>query len=202
LAQPPPVGPLLGEELAWAIELLTDKQLIAYRYRRDSHALNWIAQRMGVTRPRVVHLIAAAERRLGYAPSVTAKQKTAYKPAAQRKQERESAWEAYFEELAALLEPAERQRLLHIFESATTEEELHRRLRKRLRQLEHERRVRARHDLAPGADHDDDWSTAVGEREAEFAAEMEADFGINPMTGDVMQPTDLVKDDGKGYDRI
>lgn len=193
---------MLGHELASAMELLTNKQLIAYRYRREGHALNWIARRMGVTRPRVIHLIAAAEKRLGYAPSVTLKQKTAYKPAAQRRQEHESAWEAYIHEVASQLEPAERRRILRIFESSATEEELHRRLRNRLRQLEHQRRVRGRRDLAPDADHDDDWSTAVGELEAEFEAEMEADFGINPRTGEVMQPTDLVEDDGKGYDRL
>jgi transposase len=197
-----PAGPLLGEELAWAIELLTDRQLIAYRHRREGHALNWIAQRLGVSRTRVVHLIGAAEKRLGYAPSVTAKQRSAYKSSAQRRQERESAWAAYSEELASQLDPAERRRILRIFETSATDEEVERRLRERLWQLERERRARPIEHLPSNAEHSEDWSSAVGEHEAEFAAEMEADFGINPVTGDVMRPEDLVEDDGKGYDRM
>jgi hypothetical protein len=202
MGEPAPAGPLLGEELGWAIELLTDKQLTAYRYRREGQALNWIARRMGVTRTRVIHLIAAAEKRLGYTPTVTPKQKAAYRPAAQRRQERASAWDAYISELAALLEPAERRRLERIFETAKSDEELGRRLRQRLRELERERRKRGRRDLPAGAEHADDYSRAAGEAAAEFAAELEADFGVNPVTGEPMAAADFVEDDGKGHDRL
>jgi hypothetical protein len=196
-----PHGPLLGDELAWAIELLTDKQLHAYRYRREGHALNWIATRLGVTRPRVVHLIAASEKRLGYEPTVTAKKKTPYKSVARRQVAAESAWDACMREQFADLAPDERRRIIRILEEAGSDDELDRRLRKRLGQLERERRQRERALLSPDADHDNDYSSAVGEQEAEFAAEMEADFGTNPQTGEAMRPEDLVADDGKGYDR-
>jgi hypothetical protein len=201
LAQPAPTGPLLGDELGWAIALLTDKQLTAYRHRRDGHALNWIARRMGVSRARVVHLIGAAEKRLGYAPSVTLKQKTPYKSVARREEERQSTWDAYFNELAAQLEPAERRRLLRIFDSSGTDKELNRRLRKRLSQLQRERRARERGYLPAGAEHDDDWSSAVGQGEAEFYAS-QAEDGFTHSTGEVLAPTDLVEDDGKGYGRL
>jgi DNA-binding CsgD family transcriptional regulator len=71
MAKPAPYGPLLGNERGRAIELLTDKQFTAYRYRREGQAWNWIAQRMGVSRPAVIHLVAKAEKRLGYEATVT-----------------------------------------------------------------------------------------------------------------------------------
>jgi len=49
---------------------------------------------------------------------------------------------------------------------------------------------------------DDDWSRGVGEAEAEFAAELEAAFGINEMSGEPFRPGDFVEDDGKGDDRL
>jgi DNA-binding CsgD family transcriptional regulator len=75
MGKPAPHGPLLGDELGWAIKLLTDKQYRAYRYRREGHAWNWIAQRMGISRQAVIHHVAKAEKRLGYTPTVTAKQR-------------------------------------------------------------------------------------------------------------------------------
>lgn len=202
MGEPAPAGPLLGDELAWAIELLTEKQLRAYRYRREGQALNWIARRIGVSRARIIHLIAAAEKRLGYTPTVTPKRRAAYKPAAQRRQERAPAWEAYVRELAGQLQPVERRRLERIFDTAKTDAELERRLRQRLHVLERRRRKRGRRDLPAGAEHDDDYSRAVGEDAAEFAAELEADFGVNPMTGEPMGAADFVEDDGKGHDRL
>ena len=54
-AEPAPHGPLLGSELARAIELLTDKQLRAYRYFREGqHTMSWIARRMGSSRQAVM----------------------------------------------------------------------------------------------------------------------------------------------------
>jgi hypothetical protein len=197
-----PQGPLLGDELAWAIELLTDKQLRAYRYRREGHALNWIATRLDVTRTRVVHLIAAAEKRLGYEPTVTAKKKTPYKSVARRQAESDSAWDAYVRELFAALAPDEARSFMRILEESHSDEEIAHRLWKRLAQLERERRQREQAWLSPDAHHDDDYSSAVGEHEQEFAAQMEADFGINPRTGEPMRPEDLVSDEGKGYDRF
>lgn len=197
-----PTGPLLGDELERATELLTPKQLIAFRYRRDGHALNWIARRMNISRPRVVHLVAAAEKRLGYVQTVTPKKKMPYKPVVQQRKETEAAWQAYFEELTAQLQPEELDRITEIFETSKSKEELERRLAERLRVLADERSDRERAYLSGEAEHADDWSSAVGEFEAEFAAQMEADFGLNPVTGEVMRPEDLVEDDGKGYDRL
>lgn len=109
MSKPAPAGPLLGDELARAIHLLTEKQLRAYSYWREGHALNWIATRLGVSRPRVVHLLAAAEKKLGYEPTVTAKKKTPYKPVVQRRAEAASALVADARELAAALPPRERR---------------------------------------------------------------------------------------------
>lgn len=92
-------GPLLGSELARAIKVLTDRQLQAYRYRREGHGWNWIAQRMDVSRQAVIHHVANAERHLGYEPTVTPKQKARYKPAARKRAERDAASAAYHEEL-------------------------------------------------------------------------------------------------------
>jgi DNA-binding CsgD family transcriptional regulator len=199
--EPSPSGPLLSEELATAKELLTGKQFLAYRHRRGGHALNWIARRMGVSRARVVHLIASAEKRLGYASSVTPKQRTPYKSVARRKQDNESGWQAYVEELTAQLGPEEFHQLLDIIETSNSRQERDRRLGERLRAWEIERRNVQQGYLPAGAEHDDDWSRAVGEDEAECAAEMEATFGQNSVTGEVMRPEDLVEDDGQGYDR-
>jgi DNA-binding CsgD family transcriptional regulator len=197
MSRPAPHGALLGSELEWAIELLTDRQLRAYRYRREGHALNWIANRLGVKRPRVVHLIAAAEKRLGYELTVTPKQKSPYKPAARRREERESAWERYVNELFSAMPPADRRRLLRIFEESQSDEEVKRRLKSRLEKLERERsesrtrRVELHWDLV-----------APHRGEDALAAEMEASFGMNERTGEDMRPQDLIEDDGKGYDRL
>jgi hypothetical protein len=157
---------------------------------------------MNVSRTRVVHLVAAAEKRLGYEQTVTPKKKMPYKPIAQRREETEKAWQAYLEELTAQLEPEELERIAEILETSATREELERRLGERLRVLVDERRDREHAYLPAGAEHGDDWSGAVGEAEAEFEAHMEADFGLNPVTGEVMRPEDLVEDDGKGHDRL
>lgn len=185
-----------------AVERLTEKQFFAYRYRREGHALDWIARRLGVSRPRVVHLIAASEKRLGYTPSVTPKRKTPYKPVAQPREEQASTWSAYMNELWDEFEPAAQERFLRILEAAKTEEEAERLLREWLAELQLERRERARGFEPSRAEHADDYSRGVGEAEAEFAAEMEADFGLNPMTGEPMRPEDFVEDAGGGYDRL
>jgi DNA-binding CsgD family transcriptional regulator len=190
--EPAPNGPLLGDELQRATELLTVRQLTAYHHRRDNHSLNWIAARMGVTRPRVVHLVAAAEKRLGYAPSVTPKQKAPYKPAARRREESEAALDAYLDGLIAGLEPS--QRLIEILETATSVEERDRLLRERLAELERERQA---HEHPA----DDDWSMAAGQGEAEFFASL-AEDGFTRADGEALRPGEFIEDDGKGYDSL
>src|SRR5713101_8054124 len=175
MAKQAPYGPLLGSERVWAIKLLTDQQLRAYRYRREGQALNWIAQRLGVSRPRVVHLIAAAEKRLGYEPTVAAKQKSPYKSVATRRTERESAWDAYQHELIAKIPPRDLRRLARVLETSASDGEAKRRLKKRLDQLVRERRRLDRQD--------DLSSTALHRGEDGLAADLEADFGTNPVTG-------------------
>ena len=202
MAEPPQHGPLLGDELYCAIERLTDKQLRAYQYRREGHALNWIATRMGISRTAVIHHVAKAEKRLGYEPTVTAKQKTPYKSAAKRCEDDDSAWQAHVDELFSQV-PAHRQRaVLRILEAGLSDEEAKRRLAPRLRELTRERKAGERAYAASIGYDGDDYSRGVGQDESEFAANMEADFGINPMTGVAMRPEDLPLDDGKGYDRL
>jgi hypothetical protein len=157
---------------------------------------------LDVSRPRVIHLIGAAEKKLGYELSVTPKQRSPYKPVAQRREERESAWDAYVQELAAQLTPAERRRLIRIFDTSATDEELERRLRKRLRRLGRERRARERgYSPSPGSDHEDDWSTAVGELEAEFHASL-AEDGFIHSNGEPFGLDDFVPDDVKSRDHM
>jgi predicted DNA-binding protein YlxM (UPF0122 family) len=93
VAKPAPHGPLLGNELASANKLLTDKQFYAYRYFREGqHTPGWIAQRMGTSRQAVMQLVVKAEKNLGYEPTFTPKQKTPYKSVARRKAEAQDAW--------------------------------------------------------------------------------------------------------------
>lgn len=92
MAEPAPRGPLVGHELAVAIETLTDKQLRAYRYYRDGqHTNGWIAARLGVSRQAVMQLVVKSEKKLGYAPSFTPKKKAPYKPAADRRSDQLAA---------------------------------------------------------------------------------------------------------------
>lgn len=93
-------GPLMGDEEARAIALLSDRQLRAYRYRRQGHAWDWIARQMGISRPAVIHLVARAERRLGYKQTVSNRQPTPYKPVAARREEADSTWLAQIESAA------------------------------------------------------------------------------------------------------
>jgi predicted DNA-binding protein YlxM (UPF0122 family) len=225
-----PPGPLVGDELAWAIELLTDKQYLAYRYRREGHALNWIANRLGVSRPAVIHHIAKAEKRLGYAPTVTAKQKSRYKSAKERREAEKAA--KIHEAAAALSEmtTAQRHRIIRrvfpdapkkldertelrlltkMLMEALDNNEARERMAKRLRTLEHRAiRERKKELQAQRAESirefdgftgrylgdDDDWSRAVGEDEAEGAADLQ-ELGVE-------RAKDLVEDKGGGYDRM
>jgi len=192
MATPAPPGPLVGNELARAIELLTDKQLRAYQYYREGHAWNWIAQRMGSSRTAVIHLVAKAQKRLGYELTVTPKQKSAYKSVSLRRAEQEAAYVRYLEELFAQMPPRDRRRLSRILNESSSDEERNRRLAVRLRELQRERRTQEI----------EDWGRAVGEDEGEFQASLAADFGLNPATGMPMRAEDFVVDDGKGYDRL
>jgi len=214
-----PTGPLVGDELNRAIEVLTDRQLRAYRYRRNGHALNWIAQRMGISRTAVVHHIAKAEKRFGYEPSVTGKQKTPYKSVAQRRTEVDDGWtveaarairqmtrdarrefirRAYpGHSMKGLDADSEIRLLARIYVEASSDDDARARIAERLRPL---KRSRERERVLLGQN--DDLSRAVGEDEAEFVAELEADFGVNSVRGEPMQASDFVADDGKGYDRL
>jgi DNA-binding CsgD family transcriptional regulator len=200
LAQRAPTRPLLDDELRRANELLTPQELTVYRHRRGGQSWNWIAAQLGVSRTRVVHLFGRAEKKLGFEPSVTLKRKAAYKPIAQRKAEDAETSRRLLEEWKESLEPDEFERVLGVLaahgaaESEEEREELERLLRPRLEQLVEARRARA--------DVDDDWSRAVGQDAADFAAELEATFGTNELTDEPMQPGDFIEDDGKGYDRL
>lgn len=132
VARQAPTGPLLGEELDRAIQDLTDKQLRVYRYRREGHAWNWIAQRMGTSRPAVIHLFAKAEKRLGYEPTVALRQRTPYKSVATRTAEAEASEDARLRELMAQISPARRRRIHRIIESACSDKEAGDRLRKQV----------------------------------------------------------------------
>jgi hypothetical protein len=193
VAKPAPHGPLLGNELAWAIELLTDEQLRAYRYFREAHAMEWIGRRLGVTRQAVMQRIVRAERKLGYEPSFTPRQKGPYKSVAQRRAEAESAEDLYLRELLAQVPLADRRRIARILETSSSDEEARRRLGARLKELKRER-LREQHN-------DDSVTEALHRGEHWSTAEFEADFGTNPVTGQTMRPQDFIEDDGKGYDR-
>lgn len=225
MASKAPPGRLRGNELGWAIKLLTDKQLRAYQYRREGHAWNWIATRMGVTRPAVIHLVAKAEKKLGYEPTVTAKQKTPYKSVAERQAEAEAARVIDAANAFFALSPEKRRLFIRralpdapkhidakaevrflskILIDASDDPEARERMRKRVAPIEQrarrERRAAERRWRTADADHQEDYSRAVGDENTEFAATLEADFGVNPQTGDPMRANDFSVDDGKGYD--
>lgn len=187
-----PTGPLMGNEQHLAIELLTDKQLIAYRYRREGQALNWIANRMGVSRARIVHLIAAAEKRLGYEPSVTPKQKQPYKPVAERREAAESAEFNYLVELARQLPPARRREFARLYDEAvsTADESATKRLYDRLRQWERQRQ----HERAQeawergGADETDGSADARHRGDDSFWENAMADMGFEGVKPSQLPP--------------
>lgn len=183
-----PNGPLLGSELNRAIVLLTERQLQAYRYRREGYAWDWIATRMGVSRQAVMQRVVKAEKRLGYEPSVTPKGKE-YKPGpARRRSNRVSAQQQYMQELLAQMPRSDADRLIRLIETAPSDEEAERRLLQRLAEIKRQRRrenaeeerarmkemVRERDGrdhigmspFMPGyeADHQDDWSTEARSR--------------------------------------
>jgi predicted DNA-binding protein YlxM (UPF0122 family) len=188
MAKQAPHGPLLGNELGWANKLLTDKQFYAYRYFREGqHTMGWIAQRMGTSRQAVMQLVVKAEKRLGYEPTFTPKQKTPYKSVARRKAEAQDAWVIQIAEaFAEARTPAEKRRLSQILEAAASDPGAEKRLRKRMQQLTRERRARQRYQ--------DDESRAVGQDKGEFAAIMAEDFGANTTTGEPWRPEDFVAD--------
>lgn len=111
MAKPAPHGPLLGDELGWAIELLSDKQLRAYSYFREGqHTMGWIATRMGTSRQAVIPLVVKAERKLGYELSFTPKQKLGYKPVAHRRAEAQSVWDTEAGQAIGSMSRTERRR--------------------------------------------------------------------------------------------
>jgi DNA-binding CsgD family transcriptional regulator len=202
MPHPEPTGPLMGHEAYRARELLTDRQLQAYRYYRDANTWDWSARRMGTSRTRVIHHVARAQRKLGYDMTVTGKQKAAYKP--QKPAGQRIRVEASYEDLLATPQGAETVRILDellasgvpldgFADHVPPEAEAY--FRNRLAALGAARRGRRRQN-------DDDWSRAAGEKEGEFAASLEADFGAHPKTGSTMRPEDFREDDGRGYDVI
>jgi predicted DNA-binding protein YlxM (UPF0122 family) len=179
-----PHGPLSGGEFGHARQLLTDKQFHAYRHFRDGKQMGWIANRLGNTRQAVMQLVVKAEKKLGYEPSFTPKQKhkPPYKSVAQRQAEAEKAEIRRWAEILAEIPPSDRPRVLRrlyrLIESEMQDEEKARRFRKRLyKQFSRERRA-------------DEWE---GDPElatpGDFAAALEADFPG-------MKPQDFVKDWG------
>jgi hypothetical protein len=139
----------MGAELETAIERLTDKQLLAYGYRRKGQAWDWIATRMGMSRTAVIHHAAKAEKRLGYEPTVTAKQRSPYKPVAQRRADAVSAEVVHISRLLTEMEPGRRRHIMRIVETSTCEGEANCRVRKRLELWAVEaRRERERESLA------------------------------------------------------
>lgn len=215
-----PHGPLSGHELYRAIEVLTDKQLRAYRYYRDGqNTMGWIATRLGTSRQAVMQLVVKAEKNLGYEPSFTPKQKTPYKAVADRRADEAEAKIRAAVEAIREMTPERRRRVIRaVFPSAPRkigkrtearllsqmildalhDQDARERMAKSLEPLERNAKQRRR---AIQRD-DDDRSSAVGEHEAEVAASLEADFGTHPTRGDAFRPDDFVVDDGRGYDRL
>lgn len=215
-----PNGPLSGNELYRAIEVLTDKQRRAYGYYRDGqHTMGWIATRLGTSRQAVMQLIVKAEKNLGYAPSFTPKQKTPYKPVADRRAaEAEVKMRAAVEAIAEMTperrwrviravfpnaprtfgKRAEARLLSQMIVDALHDDDARERMAKSLKPLEQRAAQRRRASEREDAD----GSSAVGEHEAELFASLEADFGTHPTRGDGFRPDDFVVDDGHGYDRL
>jgi hypothetical protein len=188
---PRPHGPLCGNELAQAIEFLTDRQLRAYQHRREGHAWNWIAQRMGVSRQAAMQLVVKAEKRLGYEPSVTPKKKARYKPAAQRRADEGDRWVSRWLTFIDELDPLDRVYINRIARDTTLDDlEAERRILKRLRHLSRT------YGFGPDGDDDRDelpeldWARHRGDA---------YDWAMDELG---VAASDLVLDDGKGYDRL
>jgi predicted DNA-binding protein YlxM (UPF0122 family) len=234
-----PVGPLEGDEFHRAVELLTDRQRQAYAYfRSGQHTMGWIATRLGCSRQAARQLIRKAEKRLGYEPSFNEKQKTAYKPVAQRQQEAHLAKLREVAEAIRGMTPQEQrqmvqrlkpdapsrrddranlQLLIELMADALADPAAKELMRSRVAGFERRAQRDRQRERRQQSDEiaremglsirsaltspDDDFSRAVGDEAAEFAATLEADFGLNPATGVAMRPEDFVADDGKGYDR-
>lgn len=227
MARPAPPGPLLGNELAMAIEQLTDKQLRAYQYWRRGHAPEWIASRIGVKRPRVYHLVHAAEKHLGYTPSVAGKQKQPYKSAATKRDQAESAklrraaeaWRemtseqrgrflrAALPDAPAHIDEREEFRLfVRVLAEALNDDEARERIAKRLKRVERaaerDRQREARAQLNEALHENDGltgrfWSSDDESTEAAHRGEEPA--WIAELGG--LRPSELVPDDGRGNDR-
>ena len=205
----PPTGPLVGDELSKARRVLTHQQLRAYCYIREGRRPGWIAKQLGVKRPRVYHLVGAAEQNMGYRLTYTPKQPGSRgRSTAEQRLERREAWNRTIAETEATPQGRATLELLDdllaqgidIFNTpldqlpAGAQDQLRRRLssleggrHRRQRQIERERYL------------DDDGSRAAGEEQAESVAEMEATFGTNPVTGVAFRPGNFSEDDGRGH---
>lgn len=102
MAHPEPHGPLTPAERTMARELLTAQQFVVYKNYRDSQTITWIANREGVTRTRIRHIIDAAQQTLGYERAYAGKQVTAgkYKSVAEERAGKRQEWIAYAQELS------------------------------------------------------------------------------------------------------